>query len=181
MTVAEIEKNIRNGIRMTKEEGVFLLRNAEILDLGALANEIRFKNNPKPYVTYVLDTNPNYTNVCTVDCIFCAFYRHPGEEGVYTHTVDYMMEKFKEAARNGTTTVLLQGGVNPDLPFEYYLELLSGRYKKFRRFFRISFRLLKFLSCRKCPDSAFMPFWKNYGKRDCDPCRAGERKYSPTE
>jgi cyclic dehypoxanthinyl futalosine synthase len=135
MTVAEIEKNIRNGIRMTKEEGVFLLRNAEILDLGALANEIRFKNNPKPYVTYVLDTNPNYTNVCTVDCIFCAFYRHPGEEGVYTRTVDYMMEKFKEAARNGTTTVLLQGGVNPDLPFEYYLELVERTVKEVPQIF----------------------------------------------
>ncbi len=125
MTVAEISKKIRENVRITKDEGVFLLRNAELLDLGGLANEIRFRNNAKPYVTYVLDTNPNYTNVCTVDCIFCAFYRHPGEEGVYTHTVDYMIEKFKDAARNGTTTVLLQGGVNPDLPFDYYLELVE--------------------------------------------------------
>ena len=125
MTVEEISKKIQFGDRLTKAEGVFLLRNAEILDLGYLANGIRFKNNPKPHVTYVLDTNPNYSNVCNIDCIFCAFYRHQGEAGVYTYTVDQLIEKFKETARNGTTTVLLQGGVNPDLPFEYYLELVE--------------------------------------------------------
>ena len=125
MTVEEISKKIQFGNRMTKEEGVFLLRNAEILDLGDLANEVRFRNNPEPRVTYVLDTNPNYSNVCNIDCIFCAFYRHQGETGVYTHTVNYLIEKFKDAARKGTTTVLLQGGINPDLPFEYYLELVD--------------------------------------------------------
>jgi dehypoxanthine futalosine cyclase len=75
-------------------------------------------------VTYILDTNPNYSNVCKLDCIFCAFYRHPGEEGEYTYTVDHMIQKFKEAAALGATTVLLQGGVHPSLSFEYYLEMV---------------------------------------------------------
>lgn len=109
---------------MTADEGMFLLRNAELLDLGESANEIRFQKNPKPWVTFVIDTNPNYTNVCTIDCIFCAFYRHPGEEGEYTYSVDHMIQKFKESAEKGVTTVLLQGGVNPALPFEYYEELV---------------------------------------------------------
>ncbi|HEY6950783.1 MAG TPA: CofH family radical SAM protein, partial [Bacteroidota bacterium] len=79
---------------------------------------------------WVSDTNPNYSNVCNIDCIFCAFYRHPGEQGEYTHTVDHMIQKFKESASKGVTTVLLQGGVNPALPFEYYLELVTRTVKE---------------------------------------------------
>ncbi|HEX9614038.1 MAG TPA: radical SAM protein, partial [Bacteroidota bacterium] len=124
MTLEHITKKVRAGGRISPEEGLFLLRNAELLDLGDLANEIRFRKHPKPQVTYVIDTNPNYTNICTVDCIFCAFYRHPGEEGEYTYSVDHMIQKFKESAAKGVTTVLLQGGVNPALPFEYYLDLV---------------------------------------------------------
>lgn len=124
MTLEGIQEKVRRGHRITRGEGVFLLRNAELLELGALANEIRFQKNPQRAVTYVLDTNPNYSNVCNIDCIFCAFYRHPGEEGEYTYTVDHMIQKFKEAAALGATTVLLQGGVHPSLSFEYYLEMV---------------------------------------------------------
>lgn len=124
MTLEAIYQKVQSEERLTPEEGLFLLRNAELLDLGDLANEIRFKKNPHPYVTFVIDTNPNYTNICNVDCIFCAFYRHPGEEGEYTYSVDHMIQKFKEAASKGVTTVLLQGGVNPALPFEYYEEMV---------------------------------------------------------
>lgn len=125
MTLEKLYQKIRSGKRITPEEGVFILRNAELLDLGGLANEIRFKKNPQQQVTFVIDTNPNYTNVCNIDCIFCAFYRHPGEEGEYTYSVDHMIQKFKESATKGVTTVLLQGGVNPALPFEYYIEMVK--------------------------------------------------------
>lgn len=124
MTFESIVQKIRSGSRIDANEGLFFLRNAELLDLGDLANEIRFRKHPDPQVTFVIDTNPNYTNVCTIDCIFCAFYRHPGEEGEYTYSVDHMIQKFKESAVKGVTTVLLQGGVNPALPFEYYEELV---------------------------------------------------------
>lgn len=124
MTLESLYRKVRNDQRMNPEEGLFLLRNVELLDLGDLANEIRFKKNPNPHVTFVIDTNPNYTNVCNVDCIFCAFYRHPGEEGEYTYSVDHMIQKFKESAARGVTTVLLQGGVNPALPFDYYVDLV---------------------------------------------------------
>ena len=99
-----------------QEEGLFLLRSAELLDLADLANEIRFKKNPAPQVTFVIDTNPNYTNVCNIDCIFCAFYRHPGEKDEYTHSVDHMIQNFKEAAAKGVTTVLLAGRSEPCSP-----------------------------------------------------------------
>jgi cyclic dehypoxanthinyl futalosine synthase len=124
MTLEGIYQKVQREERLTPEEGLFVLRNANLLDLGDLANEIRFKKNPHPYVTFVVDTNPNYTNVCTVDCIFCAFYRHPGEDGEYTYSIDHMIQKFKEAAAKGVTTVLLQGGVNPALPFSYYEEMV---------------------------------------------------------
>ncbi len=121
---ADLYSKIRNGERITKEEGLFLLRNAELLDLADLANEIRYKKNSGSQVTFVVDTNPNYTNICDVDCIFCAFYRHRGDEGEYTYSVDQMIRNFKQSAAKGVTTVLLQGGVNPALPFEYYLEMI---------------------------------------------------------
>lgn len=117
------------------EEGLFLLKNAELLDLGDLANTIRYKKNPpgpsgEARVTFVIDTNPNYTNICNIDCIFCAFYRHEGGEGEYTCTVDQMIENFKHSAANGVTTILLQGGVNPRIPFDYYVEMVERTVKE---------------------------------------------------
>ncbi len=130
MNLSDLYSKVRNNQRMTREEGLFLLCNAQLLDLGDLANEIRFKKNPDPSVTFVLDSNPNYTNICNIDCIFCAFYRHAGEEGEYTYTVDHMVKNFKESAAKGITTILLQGGVNPALPFDYYIELIERTIKE---------------------------------------------------
>ncbi len=124
MELNTISSKVRNRERLSQEEGLFLLKNAPLLDLGELAMEIRYRKNPEPRITFVIDTNPNYSNICNVDCIFCAFYRHPGEKGEYTHTVDEMIQNFKKAAASGVTTVLLQGGVNPALPFGYYLEMV---------------------------------------------------------
>jgi len=124
MSIDYIYSKSRAGERLTREEGLALLRDGELLEIGGIAEEIRYRKNQNPWVTFVVDTNPNYTNICNVDCIFCAFYRHEGEEGEYTYSVDHMIQKFKESAQKGVTTVLLQGGVNPKLPFEYYLEMV---------------------------------------------------------
>jgi cyclic dehypoxanthinyl futalosine synthase len=130
MLLSDIHSKIHSVKRITSEEGLFLLQKSQLLDLGELANEIRFKKNPDQCVTFVIDTNPNYTNVCNIDCIFCAFYRHPGEAGEYTYSVDHMIQKFKESAAKGVTTILLQGGVNPALPFEYYVEMVERTVKE---------------------------------------------------
>jgi cyclic dehypoxanthinyl futalosine synthase len=135
MQLASLYNKIRQQERITPEEGVFILRNAELLDLADLAGEIRFRKNPpgptgESAVTFVVDTNPNYSNVCNIDCIFCAFYRHEGDDGVYTYTVDQMIENFKRAAANGVTTILLQGGVNPNLPLDYYTEMVERTVKE---------------------------------------------------
>ncbi|HEV8537851.1 MAG TPA: cyclic dehypoxanthinyl futalosine synthase [Bacteroidota bacterium] len=130
MHLSSIFTKIRNQERISTAEGLFVLKNVEILDLGDLANEIRFRKNPKRQVTFVVDTNPNYTNICNVDCIFCAFYRHPGEQGEYTYDVEHMIQGFKRAAAQGVTTVLLQGGVNPAIPFEYYVDMVERTVKE---------------------------------------------------
>ncbi len=137
--LSSVYEKVRGGGRLTQEEAVVLLQHGELLELGDLANGVRFRKNPEPRVTFVIDTNPNYTNVCNIDCIFCAFYRHPGDEGEYTYSVDHMIGEFKESAANGVTTVLLQGGVNPALPFDYYLEMVrADRARKSPRSIRTS-------------------------------------------
>ncbi len=119
-----IKEKVFSGERLNREEGLWLLQNGSLLDLAELAEHVRYRHNPAPKVTFVIDSNPNYTNICNIDCIFCAFYRHEGDEGIYTYTVDQMIERFKGAASRGVRTILLQGGVNPALPFEYYLEMI---------------------------------------------------------
>jgi cyclic dehypoxanthinyl futalosine synthase len=116
---------------LTQEEGLFLYRTAELLELGEVANAIRFQKNPERSVTFVIDTNPNYTNVCNVDCHFCAFYRRPGDPDAYTHSVEQVMEIIAQTQPLGVTTVLLQGGVNPDLPFDYYVKLVKTCKERF--------------------------------------------------
>ena len=112
------------GDRISREEGLFLLREVDILDMAPLAQLVRFRHNPEPLVTFVVDTNLNYTNVCDAYCTFCAFYRTEGSPEAYTHSIDRMMELMGESASKGVTTVLLQGGLNPKLPLEYYTELV---------------------------------------------------------
>ena len=70
-----IRRKIEDEERITLDEGLFLLRHVELLDLAPLAQAVRFRHNPEPVVTYVVDTNLNYTNVCDAYCGFCAFYR----------------------------------------------------------------------------------------------------------
>ncbi len=120
----EISRKIASQTRLTKTEGLEILESAPLSEIGALAAEVRNRLNPPGEVTYVIDSNPNYTNVCVTDCAFCAFYRKPGQAGAYTLSVDEVMQKIAAAAGQGATTVLLQGGHNPELPFDYYLELV---------------------------------------------------------
>src|SRR4030095_16097448 len=86
---------------------------------------------PEKVVTFVIDSNPNYTNVCITDCQFCAFYRKPGDPEAYTLTVDEVLAKIEFAASRGATTVLLQGGHNPALPLDYYTTLVSETRRRF--------------------------------------------------
>ncbi len=126
-----IEERVLAGERLGREEGLWLLREAELLELGALANTVRFRINPEPAVTFVIDSNPNYTNICITDCSFCAFYRKPGAKDGYALTVEQVMERVQKAADLGATTVLLQGGHNPEFGLDYYVSLVRETRRRF--------------------------------------------------
>ena len=127
----ELENKILQGRRITLEEGLRLYQEEDLNRLGRLAQRVRFRLHPKPEVTFVIDTNPNYTNICVTDCLFCAFYRKPGHPEGYALTLEQVMEKIERAVRAGATTVLLQGGHNPDLPLAYYLDLVRETRRRF--------------------------------------------------
>ena len=126
-----ISRSAADGERLDRADGRWLLAEAPLAALGLLAAGVRDRMNPPAEVTYLVDTNPNYTNVCVTDCGFCAFYRRPGAEGAYTLSLEEVMERIAYAAAAGATTVLLQGGHNPDLPFAYYLDLVRETRRRF--------------------------------------------------
>ena len=127
----QIRERTLAGKRLDRAEGRWLLTEAPLLDLGSVAQEARFQRIPDKRVTFVIDSNPNYTNVCITDCQFCAFYRKPGDKEAWTLTVEEVMAKVDSAARQGATTVLLQGGHNPALPLDYYLSLVRETVRRF--------------------------------------------------
>jgi dehypoxanthine futalosine cyclase len=131
MAIETIREKVRSEERLSRADALFLLGRASVLDLGQLAAEVRRRRHPEPVVTFVVDTNPNYTNVCNVDCTFCAFYRPPGHDEAYTHSIDEMMERIAKSVERGVTTVLMQGGVNPEVPLDYYLDMVRAVRERF--------------------------------------------------
>jgi cyclic dehypoxanthinyl futalosine synthase len=127
----EIRSKVETGKRLDRMDGRWLLTEAPLVDVGALAQEVRFLRIPPRRVTFVIDSNPNYTNVCITDCQFCAFYRKPGDPEAWTLTVEQVLEKVEFAAEKGATTVLLQGGHNPALPLDYYLDIVRETRRRF--------------------------------------------------
>ena len=130
-TLEAIRGRIDAGERLERADGRWLLTDAPLLELGTLANDVRFRKIPDKRVTFVIDSNPNYTNVCVTDCQFCAFYRKPGDKDAWTLTVEEVLAKIGSAADKGATTVLLQGGHNPALPLDYYLDLVRETRRRF--------------------------------------------------
>jgi cyclic dehypoxanthinyl futalosine synthase len=118
----ETRKKVEDGIRLSREEGVALLRDADLLELGALADTVRWRKHPEAVVTYIINRNINYTNVCTAQCAFCAFYRDlPSKEGYLSEA--RLSQKIEETIALGGPEILLQGRLRPDLGIEYYEEL----------------------------------------------------------
>jgi cyclic dehypoxanthinyl futalosine synthase len=97
----------------------------DLLTLGAAADQARRRLNPGNRVTFVIDRNINYTNICTSGCRFCAFYRPPGAADGYVLDWDALAAKLMELKDHGGSGVLLQGGLNPELSLAYYLKLVS--------------------------------------------------------
>jgi cyclic dehypoxanthinyl futalosine synthase len=127
----QIYDKVKQGKRLSFEEGCFLMEDVELLEIGSLANQIKGRVSQDGEVTFVIDSNPNYTNVCNIDCVFCAFYRHSADPDAYTMTVEEVLENVRTSAKLGATTILLQGGVNPSLPLDYYLDILRGMREQY--------------------------------------------------
>tara|TARA_Y100000590_G_scaffold464396_1_gene633746 strand:+ start:434 stop:1582 length:1149 start_codon:yes stop_codon:yes gene_type:complete len=107
------------------DDAAEIYSNAPLNDLMYVALERRKAQVPGKQVTYLIDRNINYTNVCTINCHFCSFYRSPGHKDSYTQTVEQISERIYELERVGGSRILMQGGVNPSLPFEWYTSLLE--------------------------------------------------------
>ena len=122
-----------SGGRIDSREALHLLRQAPLIDLGLAADRARQRLHPEPIVTYIVDRNINYTNVCVVRCSFCAFYRDPGHPEGYLHSRESLHAKIEETLALGGTGVLMQGGHHPDLPLEWYEDLLRSFKEKFPR------------------------------------------------
>ena len=97
---------VEAGKRLDRAEGRWLLTEAPLLDLGSLAQDARFRRIPERRVTFVIDSNPNYTNVCVTDCQFCAFYRKPGHPEAWTLTVEEVLAKVESAAEKGASSTM---------------------------------------------------------------------------
>ncbi|HXJ30067.1 MAG TPA: cyclic dehypoxanthinyl futalosine synthase [Gemmatimonadales bacterium] len=110
------------------QEALELYEQAPLLELGRLADARRWQLHPEPVVSYIIDRNINYTNVCVADCKFCAFYRRPKHNEGYVLSFEEIGRKIEELKALGGIQILMQGGHNPYIPFEWYLDLL--RYIK---------------------------------------------------
>jgi len=133
--INEIAAKVRQDGRVDRHEALALYSHAPTALLGELADGIRERKHPGRSVTYIIDRNVNYTNVCVARCNFCAFYRPVGSEEGYVLAFEEIYRKIDETIALGGGQLLLQGGHNPDLPLEWYEDLFRGvkaRYPEFK-------------------------------------------------
>ena len=126
---------VMTGNRLTRSDAITLYQHASTHQLGELADLVRARKHPEKIVTYIVDRNVNYTNVCVARCNFCAFYREVGAKDGYVLGFDEIFEKIEETISLGGGQLLLQGGHNPDLPLSWFEDLFRAvkkRYPDFR-------------------------------------------------
>jgi cyclic dehypoxanthinyl futalosine synthase len=125
--IARLQNSIEKawkGERLTKKEALVLWERADFYTLATLAHHRRLALHPESIVTYVIDRNINYTNICISGCRFCAFFRSPGAEGGFVLSQGELANKIEETLSLGGTQILLQGGMHPDLGLRFYEDML---------------------------------------------------------
>ena len=133
--IPALTEKVRAGARLSGDEALELYRRAPTALLGRLADEVRARKHPEGIVTYIIDRNVNYTNVCVAKCNFCAFYRPVGSAEGYVLGFDELFRKIDETIAVGGVQLLMQGGHNPDLPLTWYEDLfraIKNRYPSFK-------------------------------------------------
>ena len=132
MKKTDLTAKVLDGVRLSRSEALLLWKDFEFTELASLAQAVRFRLNPERKVTYLIDRNINYTNVCNSDCSFCAFYRHnPRDPEAYVLPRDVIAAKVREAMELGASRILLQGGHNDELPYSFYVELIEWLASEF--------------------------------------------------
>ena len=127
----EILDKVYREDRLTKEDAIQLFHSDDLLEMGMAADYVRHKFHPENTVSYIIDRNINYTNICNVECSFCAFYRSSKETDSYLHAYDVLDKKIEETLALGGTGILMQGGLHPELKIEWYEELLRHIKSKY--------------------------------------------------
>ena len=133
--IDQIAKKVSEGGRVDAAEALHLYHHAPTHLLGSLADDIRARKHPDRIVTYIIDRNVNYTNICVARCNFCAFYREVGHSDGYVLGFEEIFRKIEETISVGGNQLLLQGGHNPDLPLQWYEDLfraVKARYPDFK-------------------------------------------------
>src|SRR5919202_2528668 len=123
-----------SGERLSADDCAALLESDDIARMGVAADEIRRRRHPAGVVTYIIDRNINYTNVCNVVCTFCAFYRRPGKPDTYVRTLEDICRRIDETIALGGQGVLMQGGLHPDFGVEWYEDLLRALHARYPDF-----------------------------------------------
>ena len=118
-------------MRLSKKEALNLIENENLIKLGEMALEKKRELHPKKITTFIVDRNINYTNICFVDCKFCAFYRHKKDKDAYILSFEEIDKKIDELIEIGGTQILFQGGVHPNLKIDYYEKLVEHIHKKY--------------------------------------------------
>ncbi len=142
-------KKISKMNRITNKEALSLIQDSSLVELGILASKVKEELHPKKITTFVIDRNINYTNVCWVDCSFCAFYRHKKDEDSYVLKFEEIDQKIEELLEIGGTQILMQGGVHPKLKIDYYEELVSHIHTKFPQITLHSFSAIEIVYIAK--------------------------------
>jgi cyclic dehypoxanthinyl futalosine synthase len=120
----DILDKVLKGKRLSAEDGERLFKSSDIISIGRAAQEILKRKHPDRVVTYIVDRNINYTNICFSQCLFCAFYKERDSDDAYILTEEELSKKIDETITLGGRQILLQGGLNPDLGIGFYESLL---------------------------------------------------------
>ena len=131
MDLTTLRHKIAGNSSLTREEALYLLTEADLLSVGKLADGIRKRLHPEAVVTFVVDRNVNYTNVCESKCKFCAFYRDHGASDAYVLAEEEIYQKISELVAVGGTQLLMQGGLHPDLKIDWFERLFREIRRRF--------------------------------------------------
>src|SRR4029077_12447585 len=124
MMIAELLERLEAGERLASDDYLKVAQEAPLEVLQSLADDLRKRLHPDNIATYIVDRNINYSNICSAVCTFCAFFRKPGSSEGYVLSFEEIFRKVEETIELGGSGILMQGGLHPDLPLEWYEDLL---------------------------------------------------------